>query len=374
MELTIRPERLADTFMSLVAIDSPSYGERQMADVLTERLRALGLCVEEDDAGEKIGGTSGNLYGFLPGTLDLPPLLLCGHMDTVAPWQGKRAVREADGTIRSAGDTVLGADDLAAVAVILEVLEALRDSGLSHRPVEVLFSASEETYCVGASAFDFSRIRSREAYVLDYEGPLGQAVTAAPTILDFTARVTGRASHAGFAPEAGISALVTAARAVTGVRSGRVAPDTTVNFGMVEGGSGTNIVPETCTVRGEIRSMSHQRALEQMELVRQAFARACTDSGAVLDFTDRCFIRAYRVKEDAPVVQRYFAVCRSRGYETAAVDTFGGSDNNVLSAHGITGVVLPSAMHRCHSCGEYTSVKELAAVAELTADLILSRT
>lgn len=74
-----------------------------MADALTGRLKALGLTVTEDDAGEQIGGSSGNLYGFLPGTLDLPSLLLCAHMDTVAPWQGKRAVREADGTIHSAG-------------------------------------------------------------------------------------------------------------------------------------------------------------------------------------------------------------------------------------------------------------------------------
>ena len=161
--MRIQPDRLAATFAALVAIDSPSYGERQMADELTRRLRALGLTVEEDDAAERIGGTSGNLYSFLPGTLDLPPLLLCAHMDTVAPANGKRAVREPDGRIHSAGDTVLGADDLAAVAIILEVLEALAESGAPHRPVEVLFSASEETYCVGASAFDFSRVRSREA-------------------------------------------------------------------------------------------------------------------------------------------------------------------------------------------------------------------
>ena len=374
MELVISPERLADTCAALVAIDSPSRGERAMADMLTGRLKALGLTVTEDGAGDKIGGSCGNLYGFLPGAPDLAPLLLCAHMDTVAPWQGKRAVREADGTIHSAGDTVLGADDLAAVAVILEVLTALRESGASHRPIEVLFSVSEETYCEGAAVFDFSRVQAREAYVLDYEGPLGQAVVAAPTILGFTAAVTGRASHAGFAPEAGISALLTAARAVTAVPSGRVAPDTTVNFGLVEGGSGTNIVPQTCVVRGEIRSMDHGRALAQAALVRGAFERACAESGASLDFQERCFIQAYRVVEDAPVVRRYFDACRARGYETSVVDTFGGSDNNVLSQHGITGVVLPSAMHRCHSCGEYTSVGELAAVAALTADLVLSRT
>ena len=145
---------------------------------------------------------------------------------------------------------MLGADDLAAVSVILEVLTALGESGAPHRPVEVLFSAAEEAYCVGASAFDFQKIRSREAYVLDYDGALGEAVTAAPTILEFTAEILGRASHAGFAPERGVSAIVTAARAVSAVKSGRVGGETTLNFGLTEGGTATNIVPDRCVVRG----------------------------------------------------------------------------------------------------------------------------
>ena len=226
---------------------------------------------------------------------------------------------------------------------------------------------------MGASAFDFSRVRSREAYVLDYEGPLGEAVTAAPTILEFTAEILGRASHAGFSPEAGVSAIAAAARAIAAVKSGRVAEDTTLNFGCIQGGTATNIVPDRCQVRGEIRSGCHQRALDQSETVRQAFAAACEALGAELRYRDKCFIRAYQIPASAPVVQRYFRACRTRGYETRTVTTFGGSDNNLLAASGITGIVMPAAMHRCHSCQEYTSVQELTAVAEVTADLVLSR-
>lgn len=373
MGVNLNSERLANTFAALVAIDSPSYGEREMADYLKSRLQRLGLRVEEDNAGARIGGNSGNLYGYWPGTLEQPPLLLCAHMDTVAPACGKQAVREPDGRIHSAGDTVLGADDLAAVAIILEVLEAIGESGVPHRPVEVLFSASEEAYCVGVSAFDCSKLLSREAYVLDYEGALGKAVTSAPTILDFTAEVVGKASHAGFAPEAGISAILTVSEALCSVKSGRVAEDTTVNFGKIEGGTGTNIVPERCVVRGEIRSSCHQRALDQVQQVRAAFETACSHRGASLQFVDRCFIQAYCVPEGAPTVQRYFRVCRDRGYETGTVATFGGSDNNVLLKNGITGIVIAAAMHHCHSCEECTSVQEMTAVAEVTADLLLSR-
>lgn len=373
MELTIQPQRLAETFAALVSIDSPSYGEREMADTLIRRLEVLGAAVEEDDAAAKIGGNCGNLYGFLPGSLELPPILLSAHMDTVAPAHGKRAIQEPDGRIHSAGDTVLGSDDLAAIAAILEVLTALQESGLPHRPVELLFSVAEEAYCVGASAFDYQKLKSREAYVLDCEGSLGEAVVAAPTILEFTACVQGRSSHAGFAPEAGISAINAAAQAILSVKSGRVAADTTLNFGLIEGGLATNIVPDRCTVRGEIRSSVHARAQEQAALVQQAFAAACREYGAKLEFSEKCFLQAYRLPETAPVVQRYFQVCQARGYDVRTVTSFGGSDNNLLAAHGIDGIVVPSAMHLCHSCQEYTSVQELAALAEIVADLVLSQ-
>ena len=161
MERIINTQRLLDCFRELVAIDSPSFGERAMADALTARLRKLGFAVREDDGAKKIHANAGNLFATLPGRLDLPPLLLCAHMDTVAPAFGKRAVVEPDGRVHSAGDTVLGADDLAAVAEILEAVTTLEEQGIPHRPVEVLFSAAEEAYCIGASVFDFSTVRAR---------------------------------------------------------------------------------------------------------------------------------------------------------------------------------------------------------------------
>ncbi len=373
MSIQINTERLVDTFTKLVSIDSPSYGERQMADEVTRRLNALGIQVEEDDAAARIGGNAGNLYAYVPGDETQAPILLSGHLDTVAPALGKRAIRESDGRIHSAGDTVLGADDLAAVSIILEVLTVLKESGVSHRPVEVLISAAEEPYCVGGSAFDFSRLKSKEAYVLDNVGPLGEAIIGAPSILDFTAEVIGKASHAGFAPEEGISAITTAAKAISQVKSGRVSPNTTLNFGLVSGGLATNIVPASCTVKGEIRSDDHALALEQMDLVRKAFQDACAETGAELNFVDKVFLKAYTVSADAPVVRRYFDACARRGYELRATRTFGGSDNNLLTAHGIDGIVISGAMHACHSCQEYTTVQELEEVAAVVADMILTQ-
>ena len=368
--MQINRERLVRSFLALTSIDSPSLGERAMADELKRRLLALGFSVQEDGAGETIGGSCGNLYAVLRGGGSLPPLLLCAHMDTVQPAQNKRAVLQSDGTIRSAGDTVLGADDVSAISAILESVQTLLERNALQRDVEVLFTVSEETYGTGAMAFDCSVIRSKEAYVPDFDGVHGQAVVAAPTILSFHAEITGKASHAGFAPEQGVSAISAAARAIDSLRLGRITDDLTRNIGKIHGGLLTNIVPEACAVEGEIRASVHAEALDCLEETKQAFEKTCDAFGAVLNFTSKCLVTAYHTPEDAPVVQRYFRACEKFGLKTEVVRTFGGSDNNILALRGISGIVIPSAMHACHSSAEYTIVEELVLLAELLTELL----
>ncbi len=371
--MEINRERLVRTFRDLVAIDSPSLGERNMADELTRRLKRLGFTVEEDRAGEQAGGNCGNLYAYLCGNEALPPLLFCAHMDTVQPARGKRTVLELDGRIRSAGESVLGADDVSAIAAILEAAQTLAENGAPHRGVELLLTISEERYGTGAAAFDYSRIRAKEAYVPDYDGAHGQAVVAAPSIIGFRAEITGKASHAGFAPELGVSAIAAAARAIAGLRLGRITPDLTMNIGTISGGLSTNIVPDSCAAAGEIRGYEHDEALEQLAKAEDAFQTACDEAGAKLRFSSKCFLCAYRIPEDAAVVARYFRVCGARGFPTEAVRTFGGSDNNALTEHGISGIVIASAMHACHTRSEYTSIEELSQLAQIVADLMRDR-
>ena len=370
MRVKIDSARLTDLFLELVAVDSPSYGERAMANLLTRKLRSLGFTVTEDDAAEKLGGTAGNLIATMPGSLDLPPLLLCAHMDTVTPAFGKKAILEPDGKIRSAGDTVLGADDLAAVAAIIEAVTVLKEQGIPHRPIELLISAAEEPYCRGAAVLDTGLFKSREAYVLDLDAPMGTAAVSAPTILDFEIRCEGRSSHAGFAPEKGISAILAAANAMTLFPGGRVSPETTLNYGLIEGGKQTNIVPDVCTVRGEIRSSDDAFAFSLLERVKQTFRECCHRLGAKAVCTDRCLVHAYETPKDSPVVRRYEKVCGSLGFPVELVRTFGGSDNNCLAYGGIQGIVIASAMHGCHTCDEYTTVQELTDVAAITAVLL----
>ena len=366
--------RLTEEFTSLVAIDSPSFGEKAMGGYLKRALSDLGLTVFEDDAGEGHPESCGNILGFLEGDERLgAPLLLCAHMDTVEPSRGKRAVVGEDGRITSGGNTVLGADDASGIAAMLEALRALRESGQPHRPVEVLFTIAEEVYCCGAARFDCSRLRAKEAYVLDLSGPIGSAAYSAPSILFFTAVFQGRSAHAGFEPEKGVHAIAAAAGAISALKLGHADSDTTVNVGTISGGRAANIVPDACEVRGEVRSFSHGKATERMEAVRQQFLRSAQAVGASVEFAVSEGCRAYRTPPESPVALRFERACKAMGLPVRLDRTFGGSDNNYLAANGVPGLVIASGMHNCHTCQEYTTVGELAQAAELAVALILSR-
>ncbi|MCL2035524.1 MAG: M20/M25/M40 family metallo-hydrolase [Oscillospiraceae bacterium] len=363
-------KRLLDTFFEMVSVDSPSLDERKLCDYLASCLTELGFAVYEDDAGEHLGGTCGNLFGYLDGDATLETLLFSSHMDTVEPSRGKTAVLHGDGRITSAGDTVLGADDLAGVAAILEALRSIREQGLPHRPIEVLFTIAEEFYCRGAGRFDYSRLKSREAYVLDLSGPVGTAAYKAPTILSFTVTITGKAAHAGFASKDGVHAIAVAAKAISSLQMGQVDDETTCNIGLIEGGTARNIIPDRCTLKGEIRSYSHAKALKQIEHVKRIFDESAAISGATAELEPVCDIEAYETGCEHPVVKRFESVCSFFGLPFALTPTFGGSDNNHFAKHGITGLVIATAMNSCHSREEYTTVSELEWITGLVTALM----
>lgn len=366
----IRSERLLQTFCTMVGIDAPSFGERAMADHLSGCLRRLGLQAEEDDAGCKIGGTAGNLFAVLPGTAPGAPLLFCGHMDTVQPALGKRARVGEDGTVTSDGTTVLGADDAAGLAVIMEALTSVLEDGAPHPRLEILFSVAEEPYDRGSEQFDFTRPQAKEAYVLDLDGPVGRAVCAAPSICAFSAVFTGIAAHAGFAPEEGRHAIAAAAQAVAAMRMGRLDTDTTLNIGQITGGEAANIVPARCEVKGEIRSRADAAAERALANLRAGFARAAGAHGVACEVTHRFGCRAFSLAQKHPLIRRYAAACAAAGVPMRLDTSFGGSDANQLNTHGIAALVVANAMFRPHTCGEYTRVEELARAARVTQALM----
>ncbi|WP_242835875.1 M20/M25/M40 family metallo-hydrolase [Clostridium sp. DL-VIII] len=267
----------------------------------------------------------------------------------------------------------MGADDCSGIAAILEALQTIKDKNISHRPIEILFTVAEEVYCKGIKEFDFSKIKSKEGYILDLTGPVGLAAFKAPIILSFSATINGKASHAGFSPEKGIHAILVAANSINGLKMGRINEETTINIGVIEGGISTNIVPNRYIVKGEIRSYSNEKAMELAEQVKQKFINSASTIDAKVDFKIEVHCEAYEAPRDHSVIKRFLKVSEEQNLKPQLVETFGGSDNNILAKEGIKGIVIANAMNQCHSCEEYTTIQELCSIGELTLSLMSSR-
>jgi tripeptide aminopeptidase len=373
MKITSNRKRLIDEFVELTSIDAESYHEREIADVLKVKLEDLGFDVTEDETQEATGSNAGNLYGILKGADDMDPVLFSAHMDTVRPGKGKKALVGEDGIIRSDGTTVLGADNVAAIVEIFEAVRMISDAGEKHGDIEILLSTAEEKHCLGSKAFALEKIRSKDVYVPDMSGETGFAANRAPSLLEFNIKVKGRAAHAGFSPENGISAIIVAARAVDRIEQGRLSENMTCNVGRIKGGYATNIVPESCRVVGEIRSLVHEEVYEQLEKIRAVFEEECEKAGAEFSLKHSLELHAYEVDENARVCRDFREACGKLGLKGELQSTRGGSDNNTFTMNGMEGIVLACGMRNVHSTHEHIAIDDLVHGSELIAELIRRR-
>lgn len=358
--------RLLDEFLELTAYSAPSKHEHDIRECLKQKLITLGFEVSEDNVFPE--SNSGNLYGFLPGE-DEPILFAC-HMDTVTPCDDKKIIVDEDGTIHTDGTTILGADDVSGIVEFLEAVRRIHEQGIAHRPVEVIFTASEEYFVEGAKKLDYGRIRSKQCYVLDTDGEIGTAVTAAPTGVRIIANIVGRASHAALRPEAGINAIAVASDAIDRMQLGRIDAETTANIGIIRGGTSGNIVPGECFVEGETRSLCHDSALRQMEHMCACFRNAAVDHGADCELDTTLVYQAWNISEEHPLCIRFASACMSCGITPHFRKACGGSDASMLSGHGIECLVLATGMHEIHSTDEYITLRELETMTDVVCELM----
>jgi tripeptide aminopeptidase len=247
-------DEVVSLFTELAALPSPPGDERLVADRVTAYLHDLGLEVAEDDAGARIGSNAGNLYTRIAPTDETgTPLFFCAHLDTVPPEGAIEPVLE-DGVIRNAAGTILGADDKAAVAVMLEAVRHVLAENRPHGGIELLFTPKEEVGLHGAAAFDQEQLHARVGYVYDQAAPIGEVVLGAPYAHSMEVRFHGRAAHSGMYPEEGRSAIAAAAKAIADFRLGRIDEESSANVGIIQGGTAGNIIPEWCTFLAEARS------------------------------------------------------------------------------------------------------------------------
>ena len=265
-----------ELFTELAAIPSPPGEERGVADVVAAYLRACALAVDEDNAGPRIGSTAGNLYTRIDATASGTPIFLCAHLDTVPPVGLIEPVVDSDGLVRNAAGTILGADDKAAVAVMLDATRRVLAEGRPHAGIELLFTPKEEVGLIGASAFDESRLLARHGFVYDQAAPIGDVILGAPFSQALEVKFHGQASHAGMYPDEGRNAILAAARAIADLRLGRVDDETTANVGVINGGTAGNIVADWCTFQAEARSHDPTKLSDLIQEMLDAFSFAAS--------------------------------------------------------------------------------------------------
>jgi tripeptide aminopeptidase len=364
-------ERLNALFAELCAIPSPFGRERACADRVAAELRRLGLTVSEDGVAEEVGAEAGNLLVRIPGRSERT-VLLCAHLDTVPHGDTPIEPVLVDEGWENANRDILGADNKAAVAVLLAVAHRTAVEG-SPVGLELLFTVSEENALAGAHALDHAALRAEFGFVFDHATPIGEVVVASPTYYRLEAEFHGRAAHAGIRPEDGRSAIVAAARAITQLRLGRLDAETTANVGSIDGGAaGTNIVPAWARFRAEARSLDDRKAEATVAEMVDRIQDAANDPGCDVDVdvdVERLF-QGYRHDPGAPAIAAAERALRRTGYAPSHIASGGAADANALEVAGVTCVNLANGTERNHEPTERVSVAALEGMLDVTIALI----
>jgi tripeptide aminopeptidase len=360
-------ERLLDTFVRLCEIRSPTGEEREIADTLAAELRALGYEVSEDDAAGPAEAGSGNLLARLPGEGERWAMF-CAHIDTV-PHRGRVEVIKDDGVFRSRGETILGSDNKAAVAVFLE-LAARHTERRGPVGLELVLTVAEEQGLRGAKAFDVSALRSRCGFVLDHAGPVGEVIVTTPTQQKILADFIGVEAHAGIRPEDGSSAIAAAATAISRMRLGRLDEETTANVGLIRGGTSGNVVPGHCGIHAEARSLDAARAAEVAGQIADACTWGASEHGCDVDVRIEELFRGYQLPKDSAALGFAESGLRGAGVEPARVAIGGGSDANALRLKGFDCVLLANGTDKVHTAEEMVPARSLAKMLEVCEGIV----
>ncbi|MBU1566183.1 MAG: M20/M25/M40 family metallo-hydrolase, partial [Proteobacteria bacterium] len=372
--MAINRERLAATFTELCEISSPSRKEGAIAACLREKFTALGAdSIFEDSSAAKTGSESGNLIVRFNGNLpDREGLFLSCHMDTVEPANGVEVLRTGD-IFTSKGETVLGGDDKSGIAAILELLELLKENQSPHPMIEVVITTCEEIGLLGAKHLEYKQLKTKYGYALDSSG-IDHVVVGAPAANKITVVVKGLAAHAGLCPEAGINALALAARALNSLRLGRLDEESSRNFGIIQGGVATNIVPEQITLKGEVRSHSIDKLSLYTKEILETFERtvanwqgnpATGDKRPSIKFDIIDDYPALTITDDTPVIKRIKKATQHLEKTMQYIVAGGGSDANIFCGYGLPTAIIATGMNKVHTVDEQLDLNDLVSLTEL---------
>jgi tripeptide aminopeptidase len=366
----VNEKRLIESFMELVKIDSVSREEKEVADFLVKKLKDLGLEVTVDQTGEKVKSNSGNIIARLKGSVKkATPIMFSAHMDTVVPGKKIKPICEGE-KIVSSGETILGADDKAAIAALLEALQIIKENNILCGDIEIVFSICEEIGLEGAKNLDISSLNAQMGFVLDAGGQVGKIITTAPSQNSLQIIIYGKSAHAGSNPEEGINAIQVAGFALSRIKLGRIDEETTANIGIISGGKATNIVPDKVTLKGEVRSRNEEKLEKHTERLKKITEDTAQEFKAKAEVKINREYSCYNLSSDDQVLKISMKAAKDMGLQPELCPSGGGSDANVFNKEGFPSVVLAIGMEKVHTVDEYILTKNLKNAAEYVLSII----
>ncbi|WP_086349981.1 M20/M25/M40 family metallo-hydrolase [Candidatus Enterococcus clewellii] len=360
--------RLVKMFEELVTIDSVSGNEAEIHDFLKKKFLSFGLDVNEDESMWTTGLGANNMIATLKGNNERKPLLFSAHTDTVTPGNGVQMIEE-NGILYSKGETILGADDKAGIAIMLEAIQRIKEEEIDTGDLEFVLSPGEEIGLIGSSALDMESIKADMGYVLDSGGSVGRVTIASPTLFMYEVSIIGKAAHAGLEPEKGISAVAILSDALKDIRIGRIDERTTANIGVIQGGEATNIVMDSLLVKGEVRAIDPAQADTLITEMIGAFETSASLHGGTVAIDIKKMATGFDVSDDEEVMQVLLAAGEELGYDIIRETSGGGSDANVFNANGKRVVNLSVGYEKIHTTEEYIPVEEMEKAVLLVIEL-----
>lgn len=361
--------RIVKEFIELAQIDAASLNERAVADAVLEKLKEFDCEVFEDDAGEKLGGNTGNIYAIFEGELD-GSILIGAHLDRVANGIGIKP-QIVDGKIVSSGDTILAGDDLGGVAAILDGLRRLKASGIPTPRIEVVFIVCEEKIVLGSKNLHFDKLKSKFGYVIDAPGRLGHVVYSAPSKARFTIEVFGKSAHAGNAPEKGINAIVAASKILANIKEGRIDDETTANFASFDAvHSVTNLVCDYAVIKGETRSISPKKFEDYLAYVEKHCHEAIEGTGATVKVDITRDYSGFTIPKDGPCISLLEKVFDKMGVDIYCKKAGGGGDACRLNENGIEAVLVSFGGADNHGPKENILIEDFVRTGEMVENMV----
>jgi tripeptide aminopeptidase len=358
-------DRLIQLFLEVARINALSGNEKPLADYIKSFVTKHNFEIVEDNSTEFTKSNSGNLICKI-GTGG--NFVLLSHMDTARPTENLKTIILEDRII-SSGDTVLGVDNRAGVAVLLYTLEKIAQENISVKDFTIAFTTCEETTLLGSKNLGING-EIKNGFIFDSGYRPGNFIYSACGAIGLNIKIMGKASHSGISPEKGINSMQAAARAISQLPLGRIDEETTMNIGLFKSGSAVNVIPELTELEGEVRSFNLKKAEDNFNLLVNIFKSEANKVGAEIDIKYFWDFMPYTIKDSSFVYKETMRVLNKVGLKPAPRISLGGSDANSLNGRGIESINLGIGAQNPHSNDEFIFIEDLIKSAEIALELV----